>query len=132
MMAWLEAHSRVQAEYINDQTRDALAEALLAEDPHQAVKDLFGMALSSWAARQALSGVTTASNFGAYEGATAGGLRTKTWVVNSSNPRDTHLRMDGETVGIRERFSNGMRFPGDPAGGAENNANCRCSVFWGR
>ena len=52
--------------------------------------------------------------------------------VNSSNPRDEHLAMAGETVGIRERFSNGMRWPGDPAGGAENNANCQCSVEFGK
>jgi len=80
--------------------------------------------------RQALGAVTTASMFGSAEAANAGGLRTKTWVVNSSQPRDTHLRMDGETVGIRDRFSNGLRWPGDPSGRAEENANCQCSVLW--
>jgi hypothetical protein len=35
-------------------------------------------------------------------------------------------------VGIGELFSNGMRWPGDPAGGAENNANCNCSCEFGR
>jgi hypothetical protein len=132
MEAWLKEHSRIQSEYFNDQVREAVTEALRAEDPLQAVKDVFALAVTSWAAREAVSAVTSAANFGSHEGANAGGLRTKTWVVNSSNPRDTHLRMDGETVGIRDRFSNGMRWPGDPAGGAEENANCRCSVRWGR
>ncbi len=52
----------------------------------------------------------------------------KTWVVNSQNPRPEHVTMDGETVPINESFSNGMMFPGDPAGGPENNANCSCSM----
>jgi len=81
-----------------------------------------------WALQEARSAVTAAANFGASEAASAGGLKTKTWRVNSSNPRDAHKAMAGETVGIRERFSNGMKWPGDPAGGADNNAGCMCSV----
>ena len=43
-------------------------------------------------------------------------------------PRPSHQALNGETVGIRERFSNGGRWPGDPALPAEENANCMCSV----
>jgi len=132
MLPWLQEHSRVEATYINGQTRDQLTEALRAPEPREVVKDLFLTAISVWTRRQAVSGITTASNFGSNEAARAGGLRMKTWRVNSSHPRDEHLAMHGETVGIRERFSNGMRWPGDPAGGAENNANCQCSVEFGR
>ena len=34
--------------------------------------------------------------------------------------------MNGETVRIDEVFSNGLRWPGDPVGGADNNAECHC------
>jgi len=132
MLAWLEEHSRIQAEYINEQTRDEVTRALRDPDPVQAVKAVFVLALTVWAARQAVSAVTAAANFGAHEAANASGLRSKTWRVNSSNPRDEHIALDGVSVGIRERFPNGMRWPGDPAGGAENNANCNCSVEFGR
>jgi hypothetical protein len=128
MGPWLEEHSRIQAENINGQTRDAIAEALRADEPREAVKHVFFLALTVWAGRQAVSGVTSASSFGMGEAANAGGLRQKTWRVNSANPRPEHAAMDGETVGIRELFSNGMRWPGDPAGGADNNSNCQCSV----
>jgi len=131
MLPWLEEHSRVQAENVNGYTREQVQLALLEADPKQALKDLFVLAISTWVWRQARSGVTTASNFGAHEGAKAGGLKSKTWRVNSGNPRDAHAAMNGQTVGIRENFSNGMRWPGDPAGGAENNANCMCSVEFG-
>lgn len=132
MLPWLEEHSRVQAEYINSQMRDELETALRDPEPREAASSVFVAAVSTWALRQAISAVLSASNFGAHEAARAGGLRSKTWRVNSSNPRHDHLVMDGETVGIRERFSNGMRWPGDPAGGAEQVANCQCSVEFGR
>lgn len=128
MHPWLEKHSQIQAAYINAATRDQLEVALRDPEPREAVKGIFEQALTAWTARQAISAVTTAMNFGATEGAKASGLTRKTWQVNSSNPRDDHMAMNGETVGIRERFSNGMRWPGDPAGGAEQNANCQCSV----
>jgi len=48
--------------------------------------------------------------------------------VNSSNPRPDHAALNGTTVGIRDKFPNGLRWPGDPQGGAEQNANCQCTV----
>jgi HK97 family phage portal protein len=128
MMPWLKEHAQRQAVYINEYTRDEVQKAIADPEPLEAVKRVFLLAGSVWAVRQAITAVTSASSFGAYEGAKAAKLKTKTWRVNSTNPRDAHLAMDGETVGIRERFSNGMRWPGDPSGGAENNANCNCSL----
>lgn len=128
MLPYLSEHSRIQSTYINTYTRDQVETALKEPDPVSAVKDLFGQAVSVWATREAVTAVTAMSNFGTQEAARSGGLRKKTWRVNSGNPRDTHSAMNGQTVGIRENFSNGMRWPGDPAGGAENNANCQCSV----
>jgi HK97 family phage portal protein len=128
MQAWLLEHSQVQASYINAQTRDHLEEALRQPEPLDAVKNVFNLALTVWAMQQAVSAVTSASNFGATEAANAGGLTKKTWRVNSSNPRPSHAALNGVSVGIREKFSNGLRWPGDPAGTAEDNAMCRCTV----
>lgn len=128
MLPWLKEHSRVQSVYFNEQTRDAVSAALRDPDPLEAVKSVFNLAITFWALREAVSAVTTASNFGSYEAANARNLRRKRWRVNSKNPRDSHLRMDGETVGIRDVFSNGLRWPGDPRGGAEDNAHCQCTL----
>lgn len=128
MRPWLEEHARIQAQYINDYTRDQLEAALRDPEPREAVKGLFEQALTVWAAREAVTAVTTAQNFGAMEGAKASGLRTKTWQVNSSNPRPNHAAMNGMTIEIGKQFPNGQRWPGDPAGGAEENANCQCTV----
>jgi len=132
MVGWLDEHSRIQAEYINGVTRDQIGQALIEEEPRSAVRRLFELAIAVRAIQIAVSAVTSASAFGSNEGAQQGGLKTKRWQVNSSNPRDEHLMMNGETVGIGELFSNGMKWPGDPAGGADNNANCQCSVTFGR
>jgi len=129
---WVVKHSEVQAESINLYTFNALKEATVKEDPILSVKNVFLAAGSIWALSQAITSLTAISNFGAVEGAKASKLKSKTWVVNSDKPRDQHLKMDGETVGITERFSNGMKWPGDPAGGAENNSNCMCSVRFNR
>lgn len=41
--------------------------------------------------------------------------------------RDLHM-IDGERRRIEERFSNGLRYPGDPEGAAGNVINCRCTT----
>lgn len=128
MDPWLKEHSTLQAEGINDQVRDGLEEALADSDPEEAVKHLFDVAVTAWAISQAISAVTSAGNFGSHEAANAGGLKSKTWRTHSGNPRPSHAAMDGMTIGIREKFPTGQRWPGDPAGGVDENSNCECSV----
>lgn len=41
--------------------------------------------------------------------------------------RDSHARVDGEIRELDEKFSNGLRYPGDSAGSAEEVINCRCT-----
>lgn len=43
--------------------------------------------------------------------------------------RDSHRRVDGEIRELDEKFSNGLMFPGDPDGGAEEVVNCRCACL---
>jgi len=132
MLAWLDEHSRVQAEYINGLTRRGIGDSLIEEEPRAAARHVFEIAIGVRAAEIAVTAVTAASNFGAHEGAKQGGLKTKTWRVNSGNPRPSHAAVDGETVGIGELFSLGMIWPGDPAGGVDEVAGCTCSVTFGR
>jgi SPP1 gp7 family putative phage head morphogenesis protein len=41
--------------------------------------------------------------------------------------RDSHANLDGQRVPFGERFANGCRYPLDPAGGAAEVCNCRCT-----
>jgi hypothetical protein len=130
--AWIAENARIGAENVNAVTQAQIEEALRAEDPLDALKNVFAVALSARAAEIAMSRTTTLANFGTTNAARQGGLKTKTWHVNSTNPRPSHARMGGATVGIRELFSNGMMWPGDPKGGADEVAGCTCSVTFGR
>lgn len=43
--------------------------------------------------------------------------------------RPSHQKVDGEIRELDEKFSNGLMFPGDPAGGAAEVVNCRCALL---
>ena len=71
-----------------------------------------------------------AAGFGTVESAKQTGAATKTWVVNSSNPRASHAAMDGETVPIDAEFSNGLMWPGAAGSDAASNwrLKARCTA----
>ena len=68
----------------------------------------------------------------AYGSASQASLEDSSWThkrwlsAHDSAVRDSHREMDGEVVPVDERFSNGLMFPGDPDGPAEEVINCRC------
>ena len=43
--------------------------------------------------------------------------------------RPSHSKVDGEIKELDEKFSNGLMFPGDPSGGADEVCNCRCALL---
>ena len=55
-------------------------------------------------------------------------VTARVWLATGdSRTRDSHVRIDGETVrGFGEAYSNGLRFPGDPLGRREETIMCRC------
>lgn len=57
---------------------------------------------------------------------------TKTWDADlDGHERPAHRRADGQTRALTDMFQVGgedLRFPGDPAGRADNVINCRCSM----
>lgn len=125
---FVQAVAADRAAGINDTTRDQLAEQIDAGeegDPAQ----VFETAKNARAPVAAQSVATFAAGFGTAEAARqiskAHGVRTvKTWVTGS-NPRSSHARMDGETVPVGEKFSNGMEHPGQGDG---DDANCNCHI----
>lgn len=122
MHNWLTVNAERTAVGTNDSTRAALAEA----DGDDAKASVFDILTSSRAAQLAATMVTTAAMFGAHNGAEAADAKTKTWTGGTTR----HGRMNGETVPLSENFSNGLAWPGDPSGGAEEVANCQCSVIF--
>ena len=76
---------------------------------------------------------------GHYDMMRSSGATTKTWHHRpQKNPRDgsdggpDHVSMEGETVPIEAKFSNGLRYPCDPEGPAEETIKCRCYLTYNR
>lgn len=133
MYDWLSVHSRRTAANINATTREQVAAALGAAAFGIAVRDVFTGARTGRVPEIALTEVTTSASFGATEAAKKSPYTTKTWQTNSGNPRASHAALNGETVAINQRFSNGLLWPGDPTGGdVDERAGCQCSVGFGR
>jgi uncharacterized protein with gpF-like domain len=54
----------------------------------------------------------------------------KEWLsAGDAQVRETHA-IDGEVIGFDESFSNGLEYPGDPAGDAGEVINCRCVCLY--
>lgn len=55
----------------------------------------------------------------------------KQWIATLDNrTRDSHEEIDGETIDVNELFSNGLEYPGDPAGDDSEVYNCRCTMTY--
>lgn len=130
---FLQAVAKSRAEAINGATKAALDRVLTSDDeegPKPA--DIFAEAEEVRSVAGAAALVTCFSAFATTEAAkqlsTEDRKATKTWVVTSSDPRAAHSKMNGETVPVDEKFSNGADWPGDPVLGADGVAGCKCSV----
>ena len=131
-LAFLTAVAGRIAEQVNATTRQEIKEALDSDDedrPRQVVADEVFEKATSWRAQlAAVTAATTFSAFGTVEAGRQSGAATKTWNVNSPNPRASHAAMAGETVPIDAMFSNGLEWPGGIGADVDEVAGCQCSV----
>lgn len=82
------------------------------------------------AARTALTVAENAGRVSSYDRARGMGIDVRArWMATlDSRTRKSHRALDGEVAGKDDRFSNGLRYPGDPAGPASEVWNCRCTL----
>lgn len=127
---YLRAVSEGVSEQLNITTFSQLKDALADDDPDEAVDHVFEVAETSRAEQSAITMGTAFAGFAVAEAGKQliGNKATKTWVVNSTNPRASHAAMAGETVGIEDVFSNGLPYPGSLDGSADETAGCQCSL----
>lgn len=81
-------------------------------------------------ARTAMTSAQNAGRVDAYRRAEGMGIRVrKQWLATlDGRTRHSHRALDGEVVGMDEKFSNGLRYPGDPSGAGPEVYNCRCTL----
>lgn len=56
-------------------------------------------------------------------------FRSKTW-LSFADARDSHLELDGVTIGLDDQFDNGLMYPLDPGGDSDEVINCRCVLAY--
>lgn len=120
------------------QLQEALSEGVQAgegiDDLARRVRHVFDVATSR-AATIARTEVISAYNGAAVAGASglpAEVVGGQEWIATGDGrTRADHSAADGQTVAVGQPFSVGgssMAYPGDPAGGADQTVNCRCTV----
>lgn len=125
--ARLEKISRVN-DTIKEETRTALKKSvedgLTDQEAAERITGLYNQAKTrcNAIARTEIGGSVNDAEVASYIDT---GFTLHSWLQTfDDDVRETH-RLD-ETVTIGERFSNGLRWPGDPEGAAEETINCRC------
>ncbi len=125
---------------INETTRAALAKSIAdgisAGDGRQQLIDRVQQAMpgvsSGRAGVIAANEVHTSLMSGNFDTLKAAGYQTKTWLTaGDSDVRGSHQRLNGKTVGINEKFPNGLMYPGDPSGPPSEIIGCRCDLIAG-
>lgn len=127
------------ANEVNDTTRDLLKGALKegvdagegVSELSKRISDIFKDREGYGAERIARTEVLSASNEANHESYIQSEVvEKKEWLATlDDRVREKHAGMNGEVVGIDEKFSNGLLFPGDPKGDAEDVINCRCALL---
>jgi hypothetical protein len=134
MLGWLRTAAAAYAARIEQHTTDRLTEAAAAAAAEEQEWPVAAAAVvAGLGAAAALNAVTAAAevlSFGGMDAARASGLTSKTWHTGGPNPRITHRAQNGETVGIDDVFTNGLRYPGDSAGDADETAGCHCHLTY--
>jgi uncharacterized protein with gpF-like domain len=113
---------------------DAIQEGLGVDKITEQIAKEFSISEKYRAERIARTEVVSASNQGSFMGAESLDVDLdKEWISYvDDRTRDSHLPMPigvgGEVVGMNEPFSNGLDYPGDPDGEADEVINCRCTI----
>ncbi|MEU0200923.1 MULTISPECIES: phage portal protein [unclassified Streptomyces] len=133
MEPWLLAAALHHAQLHDAAGEDAAVEAAAAPPEEGGLAAALVLAGGLWAAAaltRSETAATEALSFGGHDAAEASGLGFKVWQTTSSNPRAQHAALNGERVPLGGVFSNGLRWPGDSTGDADETANCRCLLTY--
>jgi HK97 family phage portal protein len=135
MEPWLLVAALHHAE-LHDAAGEQAAVAAVEEPPEEGgVAGALLLAGGLWALAaltRSETAATEALSFGGHDAAEASGLGFKVWRTTSGNPRAQHAALNGEKVPLDGVFSNGLRWPGDNTGDADETANCRCELTYSK
>ena len=135
---WVKEFGAEQVQNINNTTKEklrkTLAEGIEAGEGIPKLRDRVANVMTeAKTSRAELISRTETHNtvgIGTQETYEAANVKQKEWLTAiDGRERASHAVINHEVVGIDESFSNGLRFPGDPNGTAEELCNCRCVLL---
>jgi len=135
---FVEKYGLNQAKDINETTRDklrkTLSEGIEAGESIPKLRDrvsqVFTEAKTSRARKIAITETHNTVGYGTFETYKGANLQKKEWLTTiDGREREWHAAINGEVVDIDKPFSNGLMFPGDASGPAEEVVNCRCVLL---
>lgn len=122
------------AEIIARGVSEGMSQQTLRKSIQTELKDASAARVKTIARQETMTALAT----GQFDMMKAAGAKTKTWHHRpQKNPRDgsngpNHVILNGETVAIDAKFSNGLRYPRDPNDPRpEELINCRCYLTYG-
>lgn len=145
IQTYLQTMAAFKVKYITDTTmREMRALITLSRDSGGTMDDIARQIMYKFqqyseyrAFRIARTEVVAASNFGSYFGALQASDRigremNKEWVDSGDDRvREKHEKMNGETVPVDQKYSNGLDYPGDMLNGSASQViHCRCAQVY--
>jgi SPP1 gp7 family putative phage head morphogenesis protein len=89
--------------------------------------DLGGMSSSKTIARTEMGSIASLTRIDIFK---QEGIEKIEWITaHDERVRDSHVKINGQSVKFGQDFDNGLRFPRDPNGPPEEIINCRCSFI---
>jgi HK97 family phage portal protein len=128
---WMATNGRIAAETLNNKIFEELQAAMATNEPVDAVKRVFELALAVTVAKFAQSRMTGIENKVELEIVVESPVfATKIWRTTSPNPRPSHRAVNGQEVDKKGYFSNGLYRPGDYKASVDEVAGCRCKMVY--
>ena len=129
--------TRTTADNLRNTLREGIIQGEAPQDLTKRIQKVFKGTVRGTAARSRLisrTEVTKFFNFGTVEGWKKSGIvSTKMWyTAKDERVRPTHVEVNEQEVLTSGEFTVGgmqMKHPGDPAGGAKEVCNCRCTLI---
>lgn len=121
----------VSAKQVTDLLAEAQRQGMSTRDAAKLLQEAISGLEPSRAIRIARTETIGSLNTGEYLSANESGIiASKEWLCMFNNSRESHMDLSGTQVPLTDRFDNGLLFPGDEAGAADEVINCRCTLLY--
>ena len=140
ILAWIRSQEKKHSTLVNDTTADEISKILAdARANGESIADMVAKTRAYFdgidyrAERVARTNVIAVNNASAQDVYVENGVEKHEWLAtDDERTRESHWVADGQVAGINEAFDvggEGLMYPGDPNGSAENTINCRCTLL---